>query len=61
MIGSTLLVGWPLAAVAGSGESFDTLARFFATDWDLDVSSLSDGDSDAALRSAAVLFFGGIV
>jgi hypothetical protein len=59
LTGSTLLLGWPLAAKVGSGESFDTLA-FFEADWDWDASSLSDGDSDGALRFSWVFFFGGI-
>lgn len=60
LTGSTLLVGCPLAARAGSGTSFDTLA-LFEVDWDWDASSLSDCASDGALRFAAGCFFGGIV
>jgi hypothetical protein len=55
LTGRTLLLGCPLVAKVGSGESLDALALFEA-----DVSSLSDGDSDGALRFWAVCFFGGI-
>jgi hypothetical protein len=60
LTGSTLLLGCPLAVMVGSDASFDTLA-FFEADCDLGASSLSDGDSDGALRFGAVFFFGGIV
>lgn len=59
LTGSTLLVGWPLVATAGSSESLDTLVFFEA---DCTVASLSDCDSDAALRFTALVFFlGGII
>lgn len=58
LTGNTLLVGWPLGAMAGSDESFDTLA-FFKAVWDWDASSLSDGES-GALRFSCVFFWGGI-
>jgi hypothetical protein len=57
LTGSALFVGWPLAATADSGESFDTLA-FFEADC---VASSSDCGSDAALRFTADLFLGGII
>jgi hypothetical protein len=61
LTGSTLLVGCPLAATAGSSESLDTLVFFEA---DCTLASLFDceSDSDAALRFTALVFFlGGII